>query len=1205
MKNINLIKKLNFLPKENSTGIYTKTYSNCGNYIIEVDFENENFNYGNLISSESKTTQNFSQAENWVVFECVDRLLEKGYKPNDITLEKTFPSGHGHSGRLDILVEKEGKAFLMIECKTYGKEFDKGLKNIHKNGGQLFTYFQQDTNTDILMLYTSELQDGKLEFKNEIIKVEEHYKKATNVEDFHDRWNKISNQTGIFDEWVSAYQFKNQLLRKKDLTPISEKDSGFIFHQFAAILRKHSVSDKPNAFNKIFNLFLAKIFDEKKKDNDVLEFQWKENEDDDVDFQVRLINLHKKGMQAFLQKEVEGIDDEDFNYKTVEKLKALRKKILKFNNVFAIKEVIDDESFEDNAKVLKEVVELLKKYQIRYPRRQQHLSNFFERLLTTGLKQESGQFFTPIPIAKFIIKSLPIKNTIEKILSENEIPELPTFIDYAAGSGHFLTETMEEIQNIIDNTNTADFYPDVQQQVEIWKIQKYNWAAKYIYGIEKDYRLVKVAKVGCYFYGDGLAQVIHGDGLDSFYNSNSYRGLLKQQKQNNELKKFDFIISNPPYSVQNFKGDIKNNNVKDEFKIYKYLTDKSKEIESLFIERTTQLLKIGGIAGIVLPSSILSNGGIYQKARELILIDFEIIAITKLGSSTFMATGTNTVVLFLKKRKPQISVDTKESVDIIFDTLKNNTVNGIETPVSKYLTHVWESISFDDYKTLIQKNANDSITQHEIYQDYIKKIKAKNTKEKLQKIIDLEKEKLFYFILAYPQKVVLINTGDKKAEKQFLGYEFSNRRGSEGIHPIQRGKLIEECTQLFDANKFENPEKASTYIYQAFNGKLDSEIPENLQKNISRIDLVDMLTFDRVDFDKDISLSAKKKIKIESKWELVRLGEFIFEQAKSKIKVGTAKDSINGNYLFFTSGENILKYTDYLVDKENIYLSTGGNAIVKYYNGKASYSTDTFAIKSNNELKLKTKFLYYFIENIIHLVNEFYFKGVGLKHLQKTDLRNIKIPLPPKKIQEKIVSEIEVLEIEEGKARTKAEKLKSEISEIVATVSENDKIKKLREVCEMRAGKFVSASNIIDKNNNELYPCYGGNGLRGYTETYTHEGNFSLIGRQGALSGNIHLVSGKFHATEHAVVVTTVDEVNVNWLNYQLIKMNLNQYAKGTAQPGLTVSHLKTLSISVPPLPEQQKIVSKIETIEAKIEKLENETAQIPKEKEAILKKYL
>ena len=99
--------QLGFVPKENTTGIFIKKYSLFDNYSIEVDFEKEKIVYGTRIKSESKTTQNFSQSENWVVLECVNRLLEKGYKPEDITLEKTFQLGHNSSGRLDIFVERE------------------------------------------------------------------------------------------------------------------------------------------------------------------------------------------------------------------------------------------------------------------------------------------------------------------------------------------------------------------------------------------------------------------------------------------------------------------------------------------------------------------------------------------------------------------------------------------------------------------------------------------------------------------------------------------------------------------------------------------------------------------------------------------------------------------------------------------------------------------------------------------------------------------------------------------------------------------------------------------------------------------------------------------------------------------------------------------------------------------------------------------
>ncbi len=386
--------------------------------------------------------------------------------------------------------------------------------------------------------------------------------------------------------------------------------------------------------------------------------------------------------------------------------------------------------------------------------------------------------------------------------------------------------------------------------------------------------MVKVGKVGCYLHGDGLANVIHSDGLGNFKETEEYKDQLAIADANfpKENKQFDLVVSNPPYSVQAFKQNARSYYTEKDFDLYEKLTDNSSEIECLFVERTKQLLKDGGMAGIILPSSILSNTGIYTKTREVIFQYFDIVAIAELGSSTFMATGTNTVTLFLRRRNNYDSINLKKSVEKFFTNLQDVNLNGIEEPVSKYVAHVWEGVTFDDYKTLLQKQPNEVIEKHEIYQEYDQKIKIKDEQKKWNKILRLETEKLFYFIISYPQKVVLVKTGQKKEEKPFLGYEFSNRRGSEGIHPIQRGKSIDDCTSLFDADVFDNPEKASTYIYKAFNGDFDFPIHESLEKNVSRISLVDTLTFDRIDFEKNISLLSKKKIKIESKYDQVKLG---------------------------------------------------------------------------------------------------------------------------------------------------------------------------------------------------------------------------------------------------------------------------------------------------------------------------------------------
>jgi type I restriction enzyme M protein len=297
---------LGFEPKENTSNIFIKKYSS--GYPIEVDCAKSQISYGDKIKAESKTTQNFSMPENFVVLECVNRLLEKGYQPENIVLEKTWKLGRQEKGRLDILVNKENSAYLMLECKTYGEEFDKELKDIQNTGGQIFSYFQQDTKAELLMLYTSKLSGNDIVSDFRIIKIEEKFRNAGNVKEVHKLWN------GKFYEmnfWGNLpYDTESKIFTKKQLKELTEDEGKKLFHGFATILRKHSVSDKPNAFNVIFNLFLAKLYDEQKRDEDELEFQWKEN-DNPVDFQIRLYNLHKEGLFDFLKKEIEGIKEEE------------------------------------------------------------------------------------------------------------------------------------------------------------------------------------------------------------------------------------------------------------------------------------------------------------------------------------------------------------------------------------------------------------------------------------------------------------------------------------------------------------------------------------------------------------------------------------------------------------------------------------------------------------------------------------------------------------------------------------------------------------------------------------------------------------------------------------------------------------------------------------------------------------------------------
>ena len=152
----------------------------------------------------------------------------------------------------------------------------------------------------------------------------------------------------------------------------------------------------------------------------------------------------------------------------------------------------------------------------------------------------------------------------------------------------------------------------------------------------------------------------------------------------------------------------------------------------------------------------------------------------------------------------------------------------------------------------------------------------------------------------------------------------------------------------------------------------------------------------------------------------------------------------------------------------------------------------------------------------------------------------------------------------------------------------------LGEVFTLQAGKNITAKDIKDTTT-ELHPykCYGGNGVRGFVASYNREGDFSIIGRQGALCGNINIAKGKFYATEHAVVVERYCDVDLMWAYYTLTALNLNQYATATAQPGLSVAVINDVCIPIPPQKEQERISKEIEHWFALIDQIEQGKADL------------
>ncbi len=161
------------------------------------------------------------------------------------------------------------------------------------------------------------------------------------------------------------------------------------------------------------------------------------------------------------------------------------------------------------------------------------------------------------------------------------------------------------------------------------------------------------------------------------------------------------------------------------------------------------------------------------------------------------------------------------------------------------------------------------------------------------------------------------------------------------------------------------------------------------------------------------------------------------------------------------------------------------------------------------------------------------------------------------------------------------------------------------DVMQMRAGQHISAENIASEaTNNFPYPCFGGNGIRGFVSKNSYEGKYLIIGRQGALCGNVQRVSGKFYATEHAVVVTPSNLINVDWAFHLLTMMNLNQYASKSAQPGLAVGKIASLRIPIPCPDNPKKSIEIQAEIVRILDAMTAHTAELTAELTARKKQY-
>ncbi|EAL1991656.1 restriction endonuclease subunit S [Campylobacter jejuni] len=1062
----NLKQVLENLGFKNKNENYVKTINN---YTLLIDYKSQSINYPKEIKIHDKTTSNFSHPENFVVFECVHRLLEKGYKAEHLELEPKWNLGRDKKGgKADILVkDNENNPYLIIECKTTdskNSEFIKEWNRMQEDGGQLFSYFQQEKGVKYLCLYTSDFSD-KLEYKNYIIQaydneeylkekeLQNSYKKSNNNIELFKTWKESYElqyfKQGIFEANVNAYKILEITPTFDNLKELKEEGK---YHEFAKILRKHNISGKENAFDKLVNIFLCKIYDETFNKNNLKFGYFGVMADTYANMQDRLMWLYKEAMKEFLGEKITFVSNEDIekDFKQL-KIKTLKEvmqnyiKELKFysNNDFAFLEVHNKELFLKNALVLKEIVELFANYKLTQNSTNQFLGNLFELFLQKGMKQDEGQFFTPIQICEFIMYSLPL----HEMLSKNS--KALRVIDYACGAGHFLNTYANELKRYLTEDELKEHY-------------------KNIYGIEKEYRLSKVSKVSSAMYGQNEINILYADALASFElaNTNNLEG--EKAKPQIESNSFDLLIANPPYSVKGFLETLSDKS-KNTYKLFNddINIETNNSIECFFCERANQILNDNAKAAIILPSSILNKDSIYKNTREILFQNFDFIAIVELGNQTFGATGTNTIILFLRKKETfkQENHLISQDYSLIKERIEAENLKDNESFYQNYLSAYCDFRKFDKelYSNFLNGNLDSKLAELEAFKDYrnafrqtsdYKKLKEskiyKESKDK-QDLEDkaflayaqaIEKDKLLYFSLSFNQEVLIIKSpSDIKEQKKFLGYEWSNRKGDEGLKELHEPYL----SPLFERGNPQNETKLNTLIYKSFLNTLDV-IPQELQTYATKARLVDMMDFEKVEFNKAISLNPKtQREEIKSQYPLVKLkicGDFFMGGTPSRKNINYWNGDIKWLTISDYSNRQVIMDTKEKITREgfknsNAKMIQKGAVVVSIYAtigrvgilGEDMTTNQAIVAIIPNE-EFINKYLMYAIDYFkFQLYNEVI--TTSQQNINLGILQNMVIPKPPLEIQKQIVAECEKVEEQYNTIRMSVEEYQNLIKTIL------------------------------------------------------------------------------------------------------------------------------------------------------------------------------
>lgn len=1304
-------------------GVYTRHFGSADEgFDLEYNYNTGKFNYPVGLQADRNTTQEDYQKESYVVFVCVAQLFERGYLPQHIKLEGRNYAG-ADTGYCDILVsDNNGEPYLIVECKKADidkkeDEFRKHWARTMRDGDQLFRYFNTYRKAQYLCMYAADYPEyskkgkkiNRLEINYHIISLvdNEEYLQTDNKlhsfqemreqqggsEDFFNVWKQTYKQDfttrGLFEEGIDAFNIGKKSYGINDLKTIDEYSLDKKYNEFALILRKHTISSHENAFDKLVNLFLAKIIDERYHSNE-LQLLWKGAAYDDYfSLQDRLINLYKRGMKEFFDDEVASVENAEienaFKFLTSkadearDTIKRYFRKLKYFNNnPFAFLDVHNEQLFYKNAVILKDTISMLQDIYLTKNTDNQFLGDLFEGFLNRGVHQSEGQFFTPIPIARFLVSSLPLR----QILEGGEIPKV---IDYACGAGHFLTEYARQIKPIVEEMAHLENIYDKRAKEErlISVLREYY---EQIVGIEKDYRLSKVSQVAAFMYGMDGIHIYYGDGL--------------QEMSGIQDHTFSVLVANPPYSVSGFLETLPEED-RERYTLNNYISniEKNNSIETFFIERAAQLLKSGGVAAIVLPASVLSGTGLYMYTREILLKNFDVVGICCFDKKTFGQTSTRTITLFLRRKdlEPDFAKHLDNRIESWFTgNTSDDTYYKDSDKINSYIERM--GYKKEDYRKFLNGELTESFMESEMVKDYLKALnikkqtsnansiglnsRAKKVRDEAQKFIksrsykdltpagklqeelrftlrfirEIEKEKLNYFLLAAsnPQPVLLVQSPtDKDQEKSFLGYEWSNRKGDEGIHYLNTGKLKKASsddedadddtirqikgvngisTPLFNPMDINDVSKINSLVRANFN-KENLELNEGISKFVSMGNLVDMMDFSRVIFTKEIKTSflTKQIFFDDEKFEmkaLATIATFIQrgknpvygEEGIQVIKSGQARGGIEFDFskVYFATNydsedKRILKKGDILINSTGV--GTAGRVTLFDLNGKYVVDNHITILRTKNGVD--NLYVFYTLAYGIGFKNiEAMAAGTsGQIELSVSTIQNIKIPLPPIDIQKKIVEECEKIDQVVTKNKEMIREMQTNMEAIISS------LEGLRQPLKtiMCYGKerisysaitpetYVSTDNM-EQNCEGIVPY---NGTPNVNTIVAYQKGDILLSNIRPYLKKLWLANCNGGCSPDVLVLhnNRPAQVDSSFIYYSLRRQGFFDFImsdiKGMKMPRGKKETIEKFEIILPSLDKQKEVVEKMSKIDEEISKAKQYVANAYSAKQAILDKYL